>query len=301
MQPFFTAHEGEAPLVRNPPMGGPQGPYPGFKYRGEHPGPTVMVGGGSTGMAVHKAEGIAPADGECGTNLTGLFAAGDALSSMLCGGKYTSIGFSFSGSAVQGARAGKVAADYAAGQSSKKVSDGRINDIKQRIFAPLSREKGFSPAWTTQMLQAATFPYYVLYIKSEDRLLGALSNIMFLARHCVPGLFARDLHGLKNVHETANMILNAEMKLRASLFRKESRGTHYREDYPARDDDNFLAWIRLFMEKDGSMQVKKVPIPEAWKPSPEIPYEERYPERFPGEMAFLSKDPGHEDPALVHP
>ena len=105
----------------------------------------------------------------------------------------------------------------------------------------------------------------------------------------MPRLYAGDLHELRNAHETANMILNAEMKLRASLSRKESRGTHYREDYPARDDNNFLAWIRLFQGKDGSMRVKKVPIPEAWKPSAEIPYEERYPERFPGEMAFINK------------
>ena len=42
---------------------------------------------------------------------------------------------------------------------------------------------------------------------------------------------------LRLAHETENMLLNAEMKLRASLSRTESRGTHYREDYPARDDD----------------------------------------------------------------
>lgn len=38
--------------------------------------------------------------------------------------------------------------------------------------------------------------------------------------------------------QTNNMLLNAEMKLRALLFRTESRGTHYWEDNPARDDDN---------------------------------------------------------------
>ncbi|MBW1862431.1 MAG: FAD-binding protein [Deltaproteobacteria bacterium] len=286
---FYSAHEGGAPLIGVPPMGGPQGPYPGFKYKKDHAEPMVMVGGGSTGMAVHKAEGIVPADSNCGTDLPGLFAAGDALSSMLCGGRYSGIGFSFCGSAVQGARAGKVAAKYASGQDLKKVEEDRIIEIKEKIFAPLRKDKGFSSAWATQMLQAATFPYYVLYMKNEDRLLGALANIRYLAENCVPKLFANDPHELRNVHETDNMILNAEMKLRASLFRKESRGAHFREDYPARDDKNFLAWVHLYQGENSSMQIRKVPIPEDWKPPADMPYEDRYVDRFPGELEFLNR------------
>lgn len=49
------------------------------------------------------------------------------------------------------------------------------------------------------------------------------------------------------------MMLNAEMRLRASLFRTESRGMHYRENYPERDDPNWLAWVML-KEEGGKNQ-----------------------------------------------
>jgi succinate dehydrogenase/fumarate reductase flavoprotein subunit len=289
LEPYYKVHKGKAPIIMNPPMGGPQGPYPGFKYKGVRPGPQVMLGGGSTGMAVHKAEGIVPKDNKCGTELPGLFAAGDALSSMLCGGRYPGIGFSFAGSAVQGFRAGEAAADYASQMPSRDVAESRVTLLKEKIFEPLNRTQGFTPAWTTQMLQTAMFPYYILYIKKEDRLMGALTNIMFLSEHCVPQLVANNLHELRSAHETRNMVLNAEMKLRASMFRKESRGMHYREDYPARDDDTFLAWIHVFQGEEGSMQIKKVPVPENWRPASDVPYEERYVHRFPDEMEFIKK------------
>jgi succinate dehydrogenase/fumarate reductase flavoprotein subunit len=54
--------------------------------------------------------------------------------------------------------------------------------------------------------------------------------ITFLQNQFVPSLKAKDLHELRLVHETKNMLLNAEMKLKASLFRTESRGSHYIED-----------------------------------------------------------------------
>ena len=53
------------------------------------------------------------------------------------------------------------------------------------------------------------------------------------------------------------MILSAEMKLKASLMRKESRCSHYRLDYPDMDDDNWQAWINIYKGADGSMQFEK--------------------------------------------
>jgi succinate dehydrogenase/fumarate reductase flavoprotein subunit len=76
------------------------------------------------------------------------------------------------------------------------------------------------------------------------------------------------------------MVLNAEMKVRASMFRKESRGNHYREDYPRRDDPAWLAWVML-KEQGGKMQVYKKQMPEEWWPDLNRPYDERYPLEFP--------------------
>ncbi len=102
-------------------------------------------------------------------------------------------------------------------------------------------------------------------MKKEDRLNAALTNIEFLRDHFTQDLLANDTHELRLAHETGNMLLNAEMMLRASLFRTESRGSHKREDFPDQDDKNWLAWVILSRE-GGSMKIEKRPIPDAWKP-----------------------------------
>ena len=109
-----------------------------------------------------------------------------------------------------------------------------------------------------------------------------LTVVEFLKDDLVPKLIAKDAHELRLAHETKNMVLNAEMILRSSLFRTESRGVHYREDYPRRDDPSWLAWVKL-KEEHGQMKLWKEPIPKEWWPDLSKPYEERYPVRFPGE------------------
>ncbi|MFC1892008.1 twin-arginine translocation pathway signal protein, partial [Thermodesulfobacteriota bacterium] len=125
-------------------------------------------------------------------------------------------------------------------------------------------------------------PYFIMYIKTEERMNAALTLVEFIKDHLSPKLTAKDPHELRLALETKNMILNAEMRLRSSLFRTESRGCHYREDFPRRDDDNWLAWV-LLKEENGEMKMIKKDIPEEWKPDLSIPYEERYPIRLPGE------------------
>ena len=62
---------------------------------------------------------------------------------------------------------------------------------------------------------------------------------------------------LQREAKTANMIVSAEMKLRASLMRQESRCSHYRLDYPNMDNDNWQAWINIYQGDDGTMQLEK--------------------------------------------
>ncbi len=263
----FAAHEGRAPFCQE----GRDGTL--------HP----IVGGASSGMSVHKAEGLWPAHTDCSSNVPGLFAAGDSLGTMQSGSVYVALGQSLLGCSVTGARAGTGAAVYAGRSDGDPLAEAEVERAVESVLVPLRRRGGFGPRWVTRMLQNTMIPYYVMYVKHGDRLRAALANVEFFRDHLAPMLHATDPHELRLAHETKNMIMNAEMRLRASLFRTESRGCHYREDYPLRDDPEWLAWVIIKRGEDGQMTVSKRPIPQEWWPDLSIPYEQRYPLRMLGE------------------
>ena len=241
-----------------------------------------VVGGACLGMSLRKADGIWPVDKTCASSLPGLYAAGDSLGNMQNGAVYALSGSALAGSAVTGTIAGVAAANAALRMKKPMVDEGEITRAKQVIHAPMNRKGGFSPRWVTQLLQNTMMPYFISYIKKADRLQAALTIVEFIQEHLVPKLFARDAHELRLAHETKNMVLSAEMRLRSALFRTESRGNHYREDFPRRDDPEWLAWIKI-KEEQGQMVLNKVPVPKEWWPDPSTPYQQRYPFRFPGE------------------
>jgi len=272
------------------PRGGrPPGGFgaPGMR-RNERENP--IVGCAAAGKSVHKAEGLFPQDDKCSSNIPGLYAAGDSLSSMHNGADYSSGVSSICTSGIQGSIAAKAAAEYVSNVKKNVISKTELEKLKDEMFTPRGRDKGFSPGWVTQILQNTMVPYFVLFVKKKERMEAALTTVEFIRDHFVPMLMARDAHELRLAHETKNMVLNAEMKLRAGLFRTESRGSHYREDYPARDDANWLAYVKLKKDNKGEMILEKVPLPKEWAPDYSIPYEKRYPLRYPGEVEYLRKN-----------
>jgi succinate dehydrogenase/fumarate reductase flavoprotein subunit len=261
----FEAHAGRAPI-----------------YTPTQTGNKEVVGGACLGMSLRKADGIWPANTNCASSLPGLYAAGDALGNMQNGAVYALPGSAIAGGAVTGTIAGVAAAKEALQMGKLTVDEKEIIRAKQVVHAPKERQGGYSPRWVTQVLQNAMMPYFISYIKKADRLQATLTIVEFIQEHLVPRLFARDPHELRLAHETKNMVLSAEMRLRSALFRTESRGNHYREDYPRRDDPNWLAWVKI-EEEQGKMKLTKVPVPKEWWPDLSTPYQQRYPFRFPGE------------------
>lgn len=217
----------------------------------------ASVGGSSAGMAIHKSEGLVPINEKCESTIPGLYAAGDALGSYMAGAIYTQVGSSLAGSAVQGAVAGEAATEYSGKVEIVKISKEKVQAIQEEIWAPLNRKAGYSPAWITQTLQGIMIPNFILYIKKENLLKAALAYIEELRDHHIPLLRASDMHELRLAHETVNMIISAEMKLKASIMRTESRCSHYRLDYPDMDNENWQAWINIFKGENGKMQFEK--------------------------------------------
>ena len=233
-----------------------------------------VTGGSAGGGPAEQTGGIRPIDLSCAATVPGLFAAGDCCCTWSWGAINAGAPPGLLPAGVTGKHAGNGAAVFAA---ESDLCEADISPLLDAMYAPLERRGGYDPRWACQLLQNTMLPYFVLHIKKADRLQAALTNIAFYRDHLVPRLKANDAHELRLCHEVKSMVTNAEMILRASLLREESRGWHYREDFPAEDDENWLAWVLLRRGESGMVTGKR-PIPADWLR--DDPAENRYDKKW---------------------
>jgi succinate dehydrogenase/fumarate reductase flavoprotein subunit len=240
----------------------------------------VLLGGSLYG----GGSGIWSSDTKGATSLPGLFAAGDCYNSGAIGGVYPCHGFALRNAGVIGARAGRNAAEFTKNIKKNEVDDDEMAKLKSYAYFPLNRAGGFDAEWVTVQIKNTMTPYYVWVYRKGERLEAALTMIKFLNNEIGPRIYARDAHGLRMAHEAKGRLINTEMMLRSAIFRTESRGSHYREDYPQRKDSDWLAWVKIKV-KNGQMNLIKEPFPDKWRPDLKIPYKERYPRRLLGDKS----------------
>lgn len=251
------------------------------------PGPAPDNFGAATGLCCHLTSGVfCGLDDQKGeTGIAGLFVAGDGIhatgptgASYPCG-----VGFASCFCCLDGDHAGRAAAEYAANAAPEGIPERVIEEKTEEICAPLRLEKGFDANWARDVLHSIMAPYWVSIVKEEATLQAALTQVRYMRRHVIPKLTARSGHDLRLCIEMKHKTLASELKLLAGLARKESRGTTYRADYPYRDDDNFLCYITLRKDTDGSVRMEKVPVKESWAGDRTLEYSKRYLYYFPGE------------------
>jgi len=115
-------------------------------------------------------------------------------------------------------------------------------------------------------LQELMFAYDVSVWKRADRLEAATARLEDI-RAAFAGLAAPHTHELVRLKETEAMLLAADIILKASLLRTESRLSHFREDFDARDDENWLSWVDV-TQRDGAPELFTTPIPTPIHPVP---------------------------------
>ena len=233
-----------------------------------------VTGGSAGGGPAEQTGGIRPVDLSCATTVPGLYTAGDCCCTWSWGAINAGAPPGLLPAGVTGRHAGRSAALWA-GEHALPEPD--VSGLLEGQYVPLRRRGGYDPRWVCQLLQNTMLPYYVLHIKKADRLQAALTNVAFFRDHLVPMLKAGDAHELRLCHEVKSMVTNAEFILRASLMRKESRGWHYREDFPVQDDENWLAWVLMRRGGEG-MVTEKAPIPPAWLE--DDPTQDRYDKKW---------------------
>lgn len=214
-------------------------------------------------------------DHDMRTNLPGLWAIGDTsyMGSSLAGAIPAPPG-GVRGSGLMNAVLGAMKAGPSVARSTAevvppKVSYDMIKQLKEEIFAPMQRKNGIMSDDTLHALQDIVNPLRYSVRRSKDRLEEAITKLEKIQQE-LPRLIAKDGHGLFKCHEVKSLTICAEMTFRAALARTESRGWHYREDYPERDDKNWLKWITL-KQDGGRMVLSTEPIPiERYKVKPSL-------------------------------
>lgn len=206
-------------------------------------------------VGFYQARGI-KSDIHMRTAVPGLFAGGRVRSvdpGVVMGGWSLCSGTAF------GYWAGESAGKYATEREMGRPEEGEIADLKTRLYAPLGKA-GREPSDLVVEIQRALFRDDVLILKKEASLKQALSRIEHLRDEWVPQLGARDAHYLTRLQEVRNMAFIAELMLKASLMRTESRSSHYREDHPARNDTDWMKWI-VVRKKGGDVTFRTEPLP----------------------------------------
>ncbi len=144
---------------------------------------------------------------------------------------------------VFGRRAGRDISSFVRSASHGPLPRDAEREMKGRVEGLLS-SKGKESLHTIRQRMKETMTNYCPVFRDEKGLRLALDEIRGLMdRHGKIGLSNRGgrfNYELMEAFELGYMLVQAEIILTSALARKESRGAHFQEDFPFRDDANWL-------------------------------------------------------------
>ena len=199
-------------------------------------------------------------DGE--TALPGLFAAGECACVSVHGANRLG-GNSLLETLVFGMRAGRKAAlsmDSAKSLPDPGLFEKELSRLQSRLEEIFRREKQ-EPCFRLRDEMKSLMTSHVGIFRNESDLSSARQKIRKLKdRLRSVGVSQQNLafnYQLIQYLELEGMLHLAETVIEGALARRESRGSHYRVDYPNRDDNNWLHHTLAFKTPDGPRLERK--------------------------------------------
>jgi succinate dehydrogenase / fumarate reductase, flavoprotein subunit len=219
------------------------------------------------GPTTHYAMGGIRVNGDTqATNVPGLFAAGECAAGLHGANRLG--GNSLSDLIVFGKRAGEYAAKFAKENSAGSINDAQVEAAAREALAPYERgEKTGATAdgpYQVQHELQEMMQKLVGIVRREDEMKQALDGLgkLYEREKNVAVYGHREYNpGWHTAIDLKHLLTISEAITRAALDRKESRGGHFREDFP--DKDPTAAKYNSVISKgtDGLMQLRREPIP----------------------------------------
>ena len=147
--------------------------------------------------------------------------------------------------------------------------------VRELVDGLLNRPEGANAADIRAELQEQMFD--LAFVVRSEQSLTKMQEILASLRDRYERVYVQDTGKrynteLMEVVELGFLLDCAEALVAAALARDESRGGHYREDHPLRDDANWLKHSLAYRETDGSIRLETKPV----KMGPYIPMERKY-------------------------
>jgi succinate dehydrogenase / fumarate reductase flavoprotein subunit len=194
------------------------------------------------------------------STVPGLFAAGECAAGI--NGANRLGGNSLSDLIVFGKRAGEYAAKFARERAAVALSEASVDAVAKDALAPFDRGDAENPFKVQQDLQD-TMQDLVGIVRNEPEMQEAVKRLVTLneraSRAGVSG--HREYHtGWHACLDLRNLLTVSEAIALSAIERRESRGGHFRDDYP--DKSAEFGGVNIAVQKDdrGGMRVIRKPI-----------------------------------------
>jgi fumarate reductase flavoprotein subunit len=225
---------------------------------------------------VHYMMGGVHTDMNGATPLAGLYAAGEAACVSINGANRLGSN-SLTELLVFGARAGQAAAEFAStAKDSTPAIVAQAKDEQRRLDRDfLNKEGGHERLATLRVAMQKTMETSAgIYRTGEALARGADELRTLQERLCTVSLDDRSrTFNTERIAalEFSFMLDVAEAIATSALRREESRGAHQRTDFPARDDERFLAHSLAHRDPDGSCRIEYKPVTiTRWPPAERV-------------------------------
>ena len=197
------------------------------------------------------------------STVPGLFAAGEAAAGLHGANRLG--GNSLSDLLVFGKRAGEFAAKFANENGQAIIPDEKeITAFAKKVLEPFERTEGDNPFQVQYDLQEM-MQDLVGIVRKDEELVKAIEELKKLWERAnkVKVIGNREYNnGWHTALDLQNLLTVSEAIARAAIERKESRGAHFSEDHPEKDENGGKYNLIIYKGDDGQMQVRRDPLRE---------------------------------------